>query len=214
MNCIIPFKSKVKFDYPVKEICSISLEHEITKNVNELLGNFFISGTCKKHELSVNTTDFKFIIPFSVEYTNKIDIDTLEFSIDNFTYELDNNELSVNIDYMLSADDFEELSQDDELDPYELIQDEPFKEESSEEIREKAPKEENNINEKENYQDVISNINMDNDYIMYHVHLIKQDDTIESICKTYKVEKDDILKINNISSLEEIDKLLIPLQDE
>ena len=47
MNLIIPFEKVVKFDTPVSEISSISLEHEITKNEKEVLGNFIIKGTYK-----------------------------------------------------------------------------------------------------------------------------------------------------------------------
>ena len=61
MNLIIPFEKVVKFDTPVSEISSISLEHEITKNEREVLGNFIIKGTYKEYELSLNKKDFSFI---------------------------------------------------------------------------------------------------------------------------------------------------------
>ena len=45
----------------LKEICSISLEHEITQNESEVLGNFLISGEYKIHELSLNKEKFNFL---------------------------------------------------------------------------------------------------------------------------------------------------------
>ena len=205
MNCIIPFESRVKFDYPVKEICSISLEHEITKNDDELLGNFFISGTYKEHELSVNTNDYQFTIPFSLEYTNRINPDTLEFNINDFTYELDNNELIINIKYELKADDLKEDS------PYDLI-DRDYEEDVKEDIIIEPLPEDNKTNNEVSKE--ISNIKLDDDYILYHVHYLKIGETIDSISSLYKIEKEDILNINNVDIIDGLNALLIPLKDE
>ena len=60
MNIIIPFEKKLDFKNQIKEICSISLEHEITQNDTEVLGNFLISGSYKEHELSLNLSEFDF----------------------------------------------------------------------------------------------------------------------------------------------------------
>lgn len=218
MHCIIPFETKIKFDYPVKEICSISLEHEITKNDDELLGNFFISGTCKEHELSVNTTDYNFTLPFSVAYTNKIDLSTLEFNIENFTYSLDNNELQVNIDYAITAQDVEESNR---LDPYELITDNDqnnnLEDNSKVEMnREEKDESSNEIVEtpQETYQNMVTGIQMTDDYTIYHVHFLSESDTLDSLCQTYKISQDDLLMINNIESIDGLEKILIPLKYE
>lgn len=105
MNLIIPFEKVVKFDTPVSEISSISLEHEITKNEKEVLGNFIIKGTYKEYELSLNKKDFSFTLPFSVEIASNIDINTLDFTVDNFTYDLKDKDLTVKIDYIVKADE-------------------------------------------------------------------------------------------------------------
>ena len=214
MNCIIPFESKVSFKSPVKEICSISLEHEITKNDSELLGNFFISGTYKEHELSVNTSEFKFTIPFSVELANRVDNNTLEFSIDNFTYELDDNDLNVKIDYIINADDLLEERYDDPLDLIEEVKDEQIKGEvvAKESLNTDISNEDTKCNEINS--EVLSAIKTDDDYITYHVHIVKESETVESIAMEYNIEKDDLLKINNITSISPKDKLLIPLKNE
>ena len=213
MKCVIPFESKVKFDYPVKEICSISLEHEITKNEDELLGNFFITGTCKEHELSINTNDYQFTIPFSLEYTNKINPDTINFNIDNFTYDLIDNELFIKIDYEISAADIIEE------DPYELIasdnrenedekKDNPIeKEERETKLSDEHPIEDDVKNE-------ITTINAEDDYVTYHVHYKKSDETIDSICSFYKISKEDLIAYNKADSLENLDIYLIPMKDE
>lgn len=265
MNCIIPFESKVEFNSPVKEICSISLEHEITKNDTELLGNFFVSGTYKEHKLSINTSEFKFTIPFSVEFTNKIDTNTLEFSIDNFTYDLDGESLEVKIDYIVKADDIPEeneisenqnrvdnINVPEEPDILEVASNDSekinlpnistteteIKElaqnqiENKDEILETRTLEKQETVNTENIQnegkedkiitnnrdninpEMLSFIKTDDDYTTYHVHIIKAEETIESIAKEYQIFKDDLLKINSDIEFTENAKILIPLKNE
>lgn len=230
MNCIIPFESKVKFNCPVKEICSISLEHEITKNDSEVLGNFLVSGTYKEHELSVNTSDFKFTIPFNVELANRIDNDSLEFSIDNFTYDMDGNEMIVKIDYIVTADDVREEMTPEPLleeikDPLDLLS-EPIKEDTEElpipeviiskEVRSEE-EEVHVINEEKKEAvdtEIVTGVETENDYMTYHIHIVKETETIESIALTYKVTKDDLEKLNDVATLTVGDKLIIPLTNE
>lgn len=204
MHCIIPFESKIKFNYPVKEICSISLENEITKNEDELLGNFFIMGTCKEHELSINTTNFKFTLPFSVTYTNKINLDTLDFKIEDFTYELEDNNLIIKIEYALDAEDIPDI---EDLNPLDLIEEVIPEEREQEEVENK--KEES----RENYQEEITSLTMEDDYVIYHVHFLKETDNIDTLCQRYKIDKEELFDINNITSLDGLEKVLIPMKN-
>ena len=215
MKCIIPFESKVKFDYPVKEICSISLEHEITKNDDELLGNFFISGTCKEHELSINTNEYKFTIPFSLEYTNKIDPNTISFNIDNFTYDLNDSELTVKIDYEISADDIKEE------DPYELIDNEYRQIDEKEEVPEEKEEEVNDYIEVRDDSNIIydvkndiASLNAEDDYAIYHIHYKKNEETVDSICSFYKISKEDLINVNKTDNIDDLNIYLIPVKDE
>lgn len=259
MNCIIPFEGKVKFNSPVKEICSISLEHEITKNDTEVLGNFLVSGTYKEHELSVNTTDFSYTVPFSVDLVDRIDPGTLEFSIDNFTYDILDDALKLNIDYVLTADDLREEPLPEETliadDPLDLIVENPIlKENSDNDIHDietldsrletdfsmpdkkvnnelELPIEENEVTipladkvfeestlepvEERNIEpNVITNIDAEDDYMIYHIHMVKEHETLESIALSYKLTPDDIAKFNDTEVLSVNDKLLIPLNNE
>ncbi|MBE6155706.1 MAG: hypothetical protein E7164_03010 [Firmicutes bacterium] len=235
MNCIIPFESKVKFNCPVKEICSISLEHEITQNDSEVLGNFLVSGTYKEHELSVNTSDFKFTIPFNVELTNRIERDSLEFSIDNFTYDIDGNEMTVMIDYIISADDIREeiITEDFVEDPMDLIELSKIEPVENPEVRQSDKEKdneprvpdslENELTEiiedslpplKEVSPEMVSGVETENDYMTYHIHIVSETETLESIALTYKVTKDDLEKINDTSNLTKNDKLIIPIINE
>ena len=213
MNLIIPFEKKVKFDTPISEICSISLEHEITKNDVEILGNFLITGTYKEHELSINKTDFSFTLPFSVELTTRVDLSSLDMSIDNFTYDLNGSDLDIKIDYVIEAQDlkeepvFERVEQD--IEPITLIEEE--KEKINDEIKEEI----NNNEEREiKSETIINSVKAEDDYISYHIHIVSSGESLESIALKYHITKEEIETINNITTIEENDKLLIPLENE
>ena len=216
MNLIIPFEKKVKFDTPISEICSISLEHEITKNDGEILGNFLITGTYKEHELSINKTDFSFTLPFSVELTTRVDLSSLDMSIDNFTYDLNGSDLDIKIDYVIEAQDlkeepvFERVEQD--IEPITLIEEE--KEKIIDE--ENEIKEEINTNEEREIKSetIINSVKAEDDYISYHIHIVSSGESLESIALKYHITKEEIETINNITTIEVNDKLLIPLENE
>ncbi len=218
MNLIIPFEKKVKFSGPVKEICSISLENEITKNEGEILGNFLVSGTYKEYELSVNKQDFNFTLPFSVDISSRIDLSSIEFSIDNFTYNLDNDELDIKIDYVVEGTEMKEevaFERAPESPSIESLLDER-KESQEETIEEKETKDEENERiDKEKITNVVTSMmDTEDDFMTYHIHIVKKDETLEMICEHYHISLDEVMKINNISTVEENDKLLIPLENE
>lgn len=218
MNLIIPFEKKVKFSGPVKEICSISLEHEITKNEGEILGNFLVSGTYKEYELSVNKQDFNFTLPFSVDISSRIDLSSIEFSIDNFTYNLDNDELDIKIDYVVEGTEMKEevaFEKAPESPSIESLLDER-KESQEETMEEKETKDEESERiDKEKITNVVTSMmDTEDDFMTYHIHIVKKDETLEMICEHYHISLDEITKINNISTVEENDKLLIPLENE
>lgn len=218
MNLIIPFEKKVKFSGPVKEICSISLEHEITKNEGEILGNFLVSGTYKEYELSVNKQDFNFTLPFSVDISNRVDLSSIEFSIDNFTYNLDNDELDIKIDYVVEGTEMKEEVAFERAP--ESLSIESLLDEKKEPLEENTEKNEI-IEEKEDRIDndkitnvVTSMMDTEDDFMTYHIHIVKKEETLEMICEHYHISMEDVMKINNISAVEENDKLLIPLENE
>jgi len=124
MNCKIPFTKDIEFEKKLYEITSISLEHEINIEDNSLNGNFIITGDFKSHEVSVNKEAFSYVLPFVIDLTEDIDTDTLEFMIDDFTYEvIENNILRVNIEFNVIAS------------KKEIVEEEP-KEESSKDLEE------------------------------------------------------------------------------
>lgn len=106
MRQIIPFKKDLLFKTKVSEITSISLEHSIAiKNSEKISGEFHITGDYKMTEASINRENFNFKIPFDIELDSKYIPSTLSIDIDNFYYEVVNNEsLQVNIDLYIEGE--------------------------------------------------------------------------------------------------------------
>ncbi len=206
MNCIIPFTKDVKFKSNIAEILSVSLEHDYTANETEVLGNFTISGEYKTHEVSVNKEHFEYVLPFSVNMTNKIDTNSVNFEVQDFTYEvIDNDTLRVNIEYSINAD---ELKEEEPL--FKQVE-EPTLDNLLDEIdKEVEVKEERDISE-ETKDTILNNINDSDDvYVTYHIHEMKETDTVESICLKYNTSDSILGEYNDLSTLTLGDKIIIP----
>ncbi len=225
MNLIIPFTKDIKFNTSIVEIVSISLEHDYTVNDSEILGNFIISGDYKSHEVSVNKEHFEYVLPFSVDLTTRIDRESVDFAIEDFTYEIKNNDtLEVRIEYSINA--LEEKQEE----PKEEIIEEPLFERVEEdttledmldsideditrddtETKEETEEEKRDVSE-EDKKTIIDSINeADENFVTYHIHIMKETDTIESVCTKYNTTSNILSEYNDLSTVAVNDKLIIP----
>lgn len=228
MKSIVPYSKEIKFDSKISEICSISLEHEMHINESELEGNFIVSGEYKSHAISVNKESFNYKLPFSIEVTDNIIKESIDFEITDFNYEvLNDNTLKVDIEFSVTAMENEEEDEDlTELLDRELVIDEINESLDEKEITE----EENKENQKETLEksedneerldpesaELILNSasNKDDEYTTYYIHLVKEGDTIESIVSNYQTDLTILKRYNNIETLTIGDKILIPTIDE
>lgn len=103
MQKIIPFKKEMPFKSAVAEITSISLEHTLHKESGNLItGLFIVSGDYKVVDTSNVIDHFSFEIPFDIHMDDKYNLEKVHIDIDDFYYEIINNEsLMVNIDVLL-----------------------------------------------------------------------------------------------------------------
>lgn len=257
MNCIIPYIKEIPFNSKIREITSISLEHEMNINAGEILGNFIVSGEYKAHELSVNKESFEYVLPFSIDLTERIIEDTIKFNITDFTYEiLNDNTLKVIIEFSVIGEEKEEDELNDEREEIFQVPEEVIDEdiinltEEREEIIDDVIEEEEEcleeaeiefIDEVEENEDILQikeeniekeeimedeerevvNVEMVNDtiskatdtYKTYHIHIIKDNETIDSICQMYKSSKETIMEYNDLNDIVPGDKLIIPEDD-
>ena len=222
MNCVIPYTKEITFKNKIAEITSISLEHEMSVNETELLGNFIVSGEYKSHELSVNKEEFSYTLPFSIDVTDKIDLDTIDFSITDFSYEtVGDNTLKVFIEFSVVASEkeveeereeveetiFEDASKVFESDvklPEVILEDEEGESDDTvTDIEDRI-----DLNDAETILDSIKNDN--EEYALYHIHIVKETETIEAISAMYNTSIDLITEYNDLSNVGVGDKLIIP----
>lgn|SRR5574344_1505587 len=216
MKSIIPYEKEIKFDTKIAEVTSISLEHEDKISSSEISGDFIISGEYKIHSISVNKESFKYRLPFSIELSDKIIRDSIKYDINDFTYDLKSPDiLVVKIEVILEADEIEEEQENFAVDDEEKVQDNiaiidnNLRNDVNEIVNE-------DIEEQDSKNIIMNNVNnISNTYITYHVHLVTETDSIESICSAYKINKECLVEYNNLNELKPGIKLLIPeIKDE
>ena len=269
MKKTINYKKDLAFDDTVSSITSISLECNFSEDDERVDGSFLIEGTYKSHELSLNKKSFKYDLPFREEIANLVK-ESSKVEIEDFTYELEDNTLKINIDYEITyeeeliEEEFDEeafnrfleshevdiVSHKEEkepklednleiLDEDTIIQPEDCRNESVEEasepevlepaIKEEAREEtlEPVIKEETreiNLEPIISNdpvettilknIDKEEKYITYHVHVCENDDTFESISKKFNTTTEEIRAYNEFDEIKIGLKLIIPVKDE
>lgn len=193
MKKIVPFKKDIIFNTDISEIVSISLEHTLQSENNLVTGNFVVSGDYRISETSINTEDFSYDLPFSINVDDKYILDNAIIDIDDFYYEITNNNvLNVNIDVLIDRLEEKELERpviEERIEQLEVIE-EP-----------RCIEEETNI---------FDNIDSTDTYKSYTVYIVREGDTIESIMTKYSIEKELIIEYNDISELSIGDKIIIP----
>ena len=205
MREIIPLKKDIVFKSKIGALSNINLDHDYKIGEDVVSGTIALSGTYKMTEASVVEDDFFYTIPFSIAITDKIKKDTIKIEIDDFKYDIDNYTLKVNIDLEFSCEKEENSEIIDSTDDY--------IEENINNI------ETNNINTELNINSEIQNItnniiNTDNKYYTYKIYVVKEEDTIESICSKYNISYEELKDYNDLENINIGDKIVIPSFDE
>ena len=217
MDLTIPFSKEIVFKNNIAEICSISLEEDVSINDTELLGDFILEGEYKNLDINVDTMPFNHVVPFSINLDRDIDLNTLSYEIKDFSYDvIGSDTLKVDIKFHIKADKltkridevFENV--DSVLDENDNISSLDVKDESTDDLREEDVIRKNENIEVNQNDNLIINNDLEEDFITYHVHIVKVNETIDAICKTYNVSKETLLEINDINNISMGDKLIIP----
>lgn len=231
MKNVIPFTKEIKFDNKISEITSISLEENYNSTSDTIDGEFIVSGDYRTHELSVNRENFEYKLPFSVDLTEKINPDTLNFEITDFSYDILNDDtLKVNIEFKIDAEK-EEVREEVFHEVDELLNNEQVISDLIEEVKEQEDKDNNNEREdieelqtEENGEErldieeentILDSINQDeNEYTTYHIHIVKEAETIESICALYNSDTTLLAEYNDLNEFKVGEKLIVVEKDE
>ena len=210
MKKLIPFQKELIFKNYVHEITSISLEHNLKlKEKNQISGEFIISGTYKMTEASINVDPFKYNIPFDISIDKKYDATNIEVDINDFYYELINNEtLSVNIEIII--DGLEEKEEPTVPKEKTITQNDK---EIKEEIREETQTIEQTANDEEITKSIFENLDENERYSVYKVHVITENDTIDSILQKYGITKETLETYNDLNDMQIGNKLIIEVNE-
>lgn len=224
MNCKIPFTKDIDFEKKVSEITSISLEHETKVEEGVLKGNFIVSGDFKSHEVSVNKEPFSYILPFEIDLADDVDPNTIEFMIEDFTYEIiDQSILRVNIDFNVIASLKEKEEEEEEeplfqdvnnafLEPVDILEED---DRSIKEMKIEENKKEEEEEERESEDTIISNMKGEtNEYATYHIHMISDGESVDTICTMYNSNLNILQDYNDLANITPGDKLIIPENNE
>ena len=203
----IEFKKQLSFKTNVSEITSIALENTLKNQDNKIEGDLIINGTYKITETSTNIDEFEFIIPINIEIDNKYIVDQIQIDISDFYYEiLNNNILEVNIEILL-----ENIIEKQEVNEEKIIEKPTIlkpliKEEKIERCIETEIEDINEI-------DIFDNItNNQEEYSTYHIYIVREGDSLETILNKYNISKEKINEYNDLTEIKIGDKIIIPEQ--
>ncbi len=218
MNKIIPFNKDITFNDKIGEIESIALDDTL-KFVNDhtIKGELIVRGCNKYQDL---LTDFSYPLPVEIEVDSKYNTEKSSIMVDDFYYEIINdNILRVKIDLILDDLFYNEVKVDKEVRdvPFEEVkinEEETVNTESQDsEVKDTELK---NKEEKNDVMDLFKDLdnNEEKEYSIYRVYTVLENDTLNSILEKYKVSREDLEEINDLSNLKCGSKLIIPSIDE
>lgn len=194
--------NKESFDY------HLPLEYELERNVDIDTLSYDI----ENFEYNIKGDNLSVIIDFGVRYEEK--------KIEPTIPEITESELNLDLD---DVDDFENIDLTNNLENNSDIEEKNDIPELTREVKLDSMSEQKTHLEEKNEEELIENRmdNMDQDiilnsmmesdeYITYHVHIVKEGETLEMIAAEYKTSVDVIKEYNNIETLEIKSKLIIP----
>ena len=216
MRKIIPFKKDIEFETNIAEISSISLEHTLKlKEENLVSGEFIVSGTYKITEASLNVDPFEYKLPFDISIDKKYDTTNIDVDINDFYYEIINNQiLEVNIEVVLEG--LEEKSEEEER----ILTEEKIEtlNENEEETNQKETNIQENTEENReidtNVKSIFNDLDENERYSIYKVHIVTENDTTESIISEYDITREELEAYNDLTDLKIGDKLIIPSHED
>lgn len=82
-------------------------------------------------------------------------------------------------------------------------------------VHEEVDRDEFKRNIEESKQELLNSVNVsDDNYITYQIHIVKSEDTLESILVKYNMTLDELKEYNEFNNLQLGDKLIIPVVNE
>lgn len=212
MKIILPYKKDVFLEDSVYEITSISLENQLSVNEYLVQGTLYVTGEYLVSESSNTVIPFNIELPISIAIDNNYDTSGAKCDIDDFYYEIVNNQtLSISVD--ISVDKIKELKIDVLDRKVSVLDDRCIDVDEVEEINEDDSNnnvEDNNIDTANNIDSLFNNLDNNETYKTYSIYIIRDNDTIDNILTKYDIDIDTVKEYNDVSDLKVGDKIIIP----
>ena len=191
MNKIIPFSKEIKFNENIGEITSILIDDTLKFNDSyTIMGDLIVKGSHKYGDIE---EDFSYSIPTQVTVDNKYDTSKTKIMVDDFYYEIVNDDtLKIKIDLIL--DDL--FYKEDKIEPI---------------------KEEIKVDERDDEVetiDLFKETNDEKEYSIYRVYVVGEGDTLSKILDKYNITSEELSHYNDLDDIKPGVKLIIPSTDE
>lgn len=150
-------------------------------------------------------------IDFSIEYElnstedTEDEIDTLEDEFAKIDREIDEI-LGMNKKEEINTFEIEDVGSDDMVVPLIL-------EDNEEKLEFPEVTQDTSVTEKVSKEEYV-HAKETEEYVTYHIYVVKENDTLEQILKTYNVSLEYLKEYNEIKDIKIGDKIIIPLYDE
>jgi len=224
MNEVVSFKKEIDFNTMIDKIMSIGIEHTLMSDGNSnIKGDLIVSGTYRETEASQVDSPFSYKIPVDIVVDSKYDITNMTIDIDDFTYDIIDNKLVIDVSLMLNN---LEMKKNDNIDDEIINIDDLFLEkdnkselsievennnkESKVENIEKS-KEKENIAEDNLSDSLFSNLDSVNEtYKTYSVYIFRENDSLDEIIEKYKISREKLEEYNDLNNIKKGSKIIIP----
>lgn len=238
MKKIISFEKKIDFPSMIGEITSISLDHSIKFiDGSNASGEFIVSGSYKMTEASRVEENFTYNLPVEIILTERLDVGTCKAEIDDFYYEIENDDTLVcMIDVLIEGVEALDLDdKDDFLDQKNHIDCGINNRECDGDM---INNHNNNVNNNINTSTIENNNKIDDvevpsinnsnkgislfegiddteeTYSTYSVYILREEETITSLINKYKTSKEELENYNDLSNIGIGSKIIIPYHSE
>ena len=216
----------------IAEITDIEVKHTLSlKETNEIEGDILVDGKYKMTDASQIEEEFHYKLPFVIAVDDKYDTTNLEIGIDNFNFEIINEEdLKINVEIDLDGivDKEENLVREDIEIPVEIEEDikkVEFDNDPLEQLEEEIKKDVEVVEKEEvtpqtnspktSLGSIFSSITSgDETFSTYHVYIVRESDTLEAIMDKYKINRDELANYNDLDNITLGTKLIIPCSNE
>ena len=208
MKETIEFKKDIIFKTTIQEMTELDVTHEYKVLDDVIEGEFHVSGEYKMTEASVKHEEFLYNIPFAIALSERIKKESVNLVMDDYTYEIDKDILHLKMKLGMQYEEVEIESETKEEEITSIDEMLDGVEEDQEMISEEKDIEKEEV--KEQIEEFSKKFNMPDNYITYKIHIMKSDETIDSIAMKYNVRIDDIKEYNKEEVYSIGDKIVIP----